>query len=122
MSATAAISIRSTVNGLPEGGVDSISIALTNTSAVGSLIHTTASTAISAASTFTVPSSAKYLIVSPPTTNNLPIRIGDSTASSQGGIPLSSNEPSLISIGGATTFYCWTTGSTAVTPVRVQIL
>lgn len=122
MASTVTITIKSTISGTPEGGTDSISLTLTNSSAVVSLTRVTATTAIGSAQSISVPSSGKYILVIPPSTNDLPFRMGSSTVSSDGGIVLSSVGASLISVPSTTTtYYFWTTATTAVTPIRVSI-
>lgn len=120
MASTAALNITGTVTGLPTGS-ETVNIALTNTTAVGSHIYTTLTSAGSSntAVSFNAPPDARFCIIVPPSTNTQPIRFGDSTVSP--GWLLSSGYASLFSIGStASTFWLWSTGTNAVNGVQVS--
>lgn len=109
MSATAAVFLSIAVQGLPE---DTLTIRMANTSAVGSYSYTTATTGVSFAAAIPVPSSGKFLLVVPDSTNTLPLRLTESTNSL--GIRLSSRDASFLSVVGGSTYHLYTTGADEV--------
>lgn len=118
MSATASITIQTTVNGLPEGGTDALKIELTNSSAHGSITVSTATTAVGTAPPIPIPSSGRFLIIIPTSTNTQPLRFTGTT--SEVGVQVSSAGASLLSVVGGSTVHVYTTGTTAV-PFRALI-
>jgi hypothetical protein len=110
MASTASISILSTVTGLPEGGTDSLSIAASNSSAANTITYVQVTTAQGTATTFSMLSSAKFVLLIPPSTNTFPYRLTGSTA--EVGLPLSSVDPAFLSLPGGTSFNVYTTAGT----------
>lgn len=119
MPSTAIVTISGTLTGRDEGGSDQFFIRLQNTSAASYDIQTTATTAQGSPTPLTPPSSAKFLLIEPPSTNRHGLRLTGSTA--EAGIPLSSVDPSFFSITTGT-FYLYTTGTDPVPGIRTVFL
>lgn len=118
MATTVAVSIRGKITGLPESGSQLFNLRMTNSSGVGTESQTTATTAVGSAVSITIPTSAKYLIIDPPSTNTAPMRLTGSTL--ENGFPISSADPTFISVA-ATAYFLYTTNSTTIPGIRVVI-
>lgn len=117
------VSLRGTL--LPASTADkarlhkTISIRASNTSGVEIVSETTAGLGLSGATLLTTPSTkAKFLVITPPSTNTEGLRFTGSTQET--GIPLSSQGTCSISIVTATPYYLYTTGSSAVSGIRLS--
>ena len=120
MASTAALAITGTVTGLPTGS-ETVNITLTNSTAVAAHTFTTLSSAGTSASavSFSPAPDARFLIITPPSSNAGPIRFAAST--SDVGWLLSSGYASLITIGStASTFYLWSTQAAAVNNLSIS--
>lgn len=113
MASTAEITLSGTISGLPEGGEDQLSITMTNTSAANSVTLYPVTTAQGTCTAFVTPSSAKFLIMIPPSTNTFNYRVTGSTA--EVGLPLSSRGASFLPVQANTSAYFYTTGGTTFT-------
>jgi hypothetical protein len=116
MSTTATVTISGTLTGRAEGGSDQFFIKLTNTSAASYDVQTTATTAQATATLLTAPTSAKFLLIEPPSTNRNGLRLTGSTA--EAGIPLSSVDPTFLSIASSV-YFVYTTGTDPVPGIRI---
>lgn len=112
MASTFYAKITGSLTGDPSGASDLDSIVLTNSSAVGSATITTATTALASAATISIPSSGRFLVLIPASTNTTPLRFTGST--SETGMLLSSRGASFLSVVGGTTVYLYSTGGSAV--------
>lgn len=108
--ATAALTLAATVSGLPEGGTDSISFAISNSSAANTVTLKEVTTAQGLPTAVVMPSSAKFMLMIPPSTNTFSYRVTGTTA--EAGILLSSRDGSFFSAPGGSSFYVYTTGGT----------
>lgn len=118
LASTAVVQIGVRVTGNQEGASDLDSITLINSSAVASASQTSATTSLAAAASISIPSSGRFLILLPASTNTAPIRFTGST--SETGILLSSQNASCLSVVGGTTVYLYSTAGSVV-PVRTLI-
>lgn len=108
--ATADITISSTVSGLPEGGGDYGSFSVTNTSAAVFQTILGVTTALGSALSIAIPTSGKFLLAIPPSTNPHPWRLTQSTSDT--GILMSSQAPAFIGIPGGSSVHIYTTAGT----------
>lgn len=108
--ATAEITISSTVSGLPEGGGDYGSYNLTNTSAAVFQTLLGVTTVLANAAGVSLPSSGKFLLFIPPSTNTFAWRLAQSTLDT--GILMSSQGPAFLGLPGNTSVYIYTTQGT----------
>lgn len=112
------ITIQGKITGRDEGASRTFLLKLTNSSGIGVSVETTATTGLTVATALAPPSTkALFLLVSPPSSNESPLRFSGSTA--EVGIPLSSSDPSVFSIK-QTTYYLYTTAASAVAGIRLN--
>lgn len=123
MSSTSLVTIKQQVKGLPEGGSVTAEKVLRNSTGVRISLDTTIGTGISSATTVAAPVNARFMVITPYSTNTSPIYLSGST--SETGIPLSSVDQSVLSIyttsTGGTTFYLYVQ-TTRSPQCRVQFL
>lgn len=112
VATTAAIKITAAVSGKQQGGTDLFSLLIKNSSAVDAIANSTATTSLATATPISIPTSGHILIIIPNSTNTSPLRLTGST--SQAGIPVSSQGPSLLCLPGGTTVHVYTTGASEV--------
>lgn len=109
------------ITGASEGGTDLINLQVTNTSAVYAIQHTTLTTnAITGATTISVLSSGvRQVYIVPPSTNLIPMRLGASTGDTTAHISLHHSDPTIVSVTTLSTLVLWTTGSSAISGIRI---
>lgn len=112
MASTASFQISGILSGLPSGQ-QRIAFPLVNSTSAGGIVTiTTATTAgSSVASPIVLNANTQFVLIEPPTTNTVPLRISGSTADLVG-VQLSSVNPSLLSVVGSSTVYFFSTGAT----------
>lgn len=101
--ATAEITVIATASGLPEGGVDQLEYTMSNTSAANTVQLVSLTTAIATATPVVMPSSARFVLCLPPSTNTHQWRVLHSTSDT--GIIQSSHGMTVLTVAGNTTFY-----------------
>ena len=117
MPSTSILTFKWQIKGRPEGGSDQGSFVQRNSTGVDDALETTATTAMAVASSMVPPNNTRFMAIFPPSTNGLGLRLSGSTL--EAGIPLSSHGMSLVCVTTGSTYYLWTTGSSAVSGVRV---
>lgn len=121
MATTASHTFTSTIDGASEGGKDLINLTFSNSSAPYTISMTTIATAGGAGQTFVIPAGAQTVFIVPPSTNDLPFRLATSTSDT--GIMMSSQRPSVLQVTTAGSTIClFSTGTTAIPNVRVIIV
>lgn len=110
MGATAGVTLSATVSGLPEGGLELLSVSLCNTSAAFQARITELATSLTAPTTFVTPSSAQMFLAMAYATNQYPWRV--TVSSAEAGIPVSSNGVFFCRSAGNTTYLLYTTAGT----------
>lgn len=113
MASTASLKLSGTITGLPEGGEDQLSLTMTNTSCANTVTFYPVTTAVGTCTALVTPSSARFLIAIPPSTNTFPFRITGSTA--EVGLAASSNNAAFVSCPGLSSVYFYTTAGTTFT-------
>lgn len=117
MASTSIVTLSWEIRGRPEGGSDQGKYTQRNSTGVDDAIETTATTLATAGASLVPPSNTKFMALIMPSTNKVPVRLSGSTA--EAGIPLSSQGGSVVCVTTGTTYFVYTTSSTAVTGIRV---
>lgn len=117
MASTSILTYEWVVKGRPEGGSDHGKFTQRNSTGVDDAVETTATTAVGSAAAIVPPANTKFMGLIPPTTNKAPYRLTGST--SESGVPLSSRGFSFVCVTTGTTYFVFTTASTAVSGLRV---
>lgn len=110
MGATAAITIKATASGLPEGGIDQIDFTMTNTSAANTVQLFNVATAVAGIGLVTVPSSGRFLMILPPSTNTFSYRMV--LSATETGVKMSSRGMLVIPAPGSESYGFYTTEGT----------
>lgn len=121
MASTAAFTIAGVIRGLPEGA-ENLSIAITNSTAVGVTQRTTLSSGIANASTNVIPADARIALFVPDPTASGPWRLAASTqASSVGALGLPSTGVALIPVSTVRNLTFWTTWASSNSYFRLSL-
>lgn len=120
MASTATISVSGTIVGQAETGSMNFNVTVTNSSSPSLWSFVNASTSQGTATLIAVQSSANYLLLIPPSGNNLPYRLTQTTA--EVGIEMSSQGVALLNVIGGANYFIYTTGSSAINHFRLAEL
>lgn len=119
--ATASFSLQSTITGASEGGNDLINLQWTNSSAVYAIQQTTLTTNGITGATTILPATTgvSQILIVPPSTNTVLMRMGASTADTTAHISLHPSHPTMVSVTSLSTVVLWSTGSSVVSGLRI---
>ncbi len=115
MGATAAVTLGTTVTGLPEGGAITENVSFTNTSAAHTVTVLSLTTLNASAQPVVVPSSGNFILAVPVTPGATPWFATNSTAAA--GIKITSNGFYAATVVGGSSVYFYS--ATSIFPLRV---
>lgn len=115
MGATAAVTLGSTVTGLPEGGAITDQVTFTNTSAAYTVSILTLTTLNASAQAVVIPTSGNFILAVPTTPGSSPWFATNSTGAA--GIKMTSNGFYAATVVGGSSVYFYS--QTSIFPLRV---
>lgn len=110
MGSSAGITLSATVSGLPEGGLEQISIGFSNTSAAFQAQIAEVATALAVPTAISIPSSAQFFLAMAYSTNQWNWRVTPSSV--ENGFQLTSNGVFFARTAGGQTYRIYTTQGT----------